>query len=287
MRTNILNLVVTLTLGIILVGSLMAPVISEAIDDGTLTKTNTGISVSALSEWSAEFEMSGGAATAEVNDVAVTVTETAPMFVSNNACVIFNSSALILYYWDSANELGKDISSPTSLTVTVEDGTTTIVVEKSGTTTLTYTDTWAYMYDANGTYVSKYIPNQDTPIYFNDLNQLHGSFKTLNGSPVAYYAFEGKNVTINDDDVVTATVVTNDTDSADVKSCIFNRSTSTSGYLFECNSATEYPLVVVAPHTVTGVIDNGIGAASIAILATIPLIVIIGLVIAATRNIYD
>ena len=285
MENKILGMAVAAAVVVIVCGVLLMPVIMDAVDDSTLTKTNNGIPVSSQTAWSAEFLMSDGAATATVNGNAVTVTQTAPMFVSDNACIIFNSAALIVYYWDSANTVGKNISAPASVNVTVADGDSTIVIVKGGvTTTLTYDDKWSYMYDAGGDHVSKYIPSEDTTIYFNDLDELHGSFQTVVGSPTAYFSFIGDKVTVNGSNSVTATVTQNDTTSEDVKSCTFNRNASTTGYTFSWNSSTEYPLVVVAPHTVSGPLDNGMGAGGIAILLAIPILVIIALLVMVVRN---
>lgn len=287
MKTNVLSLIITLVVGVILVGALLAPTINNAVSDNTLTKTNAGIPVTPIETWEAEFLMADGSATASVNDAAVTVKETAPMFISNNATIIFNEAALIVYYWDSTNDLGKNISAPASVNVTVSDGTSTIVIVKAGvTTTLTYTDDWVYGYDVNGESISKYIPSSDTTIYYNDVNQLKGAFQT-SSSPIAFYSFVGDKVTVNGDEEVTATIESADTTSKEVKSSTFNRNTSTCDYTFVWNTTTEYPLVVVAPHTVTGLIDNGIGAGGLALLVAIPLLVIVGLLIVVVRNVFD
>lgn len=284
MENKIIGIAISAAVVIILLGAFLVPVISDAVDENTLTKTNDGIPVSPVTEWSAEFLMSDGVATASVNGESVTVTQTAPMYVSDNACIIFNSAALILYYYDSANGVGKNISAPSSINVTVADGSTTFVVQKSGETTITFTDAWAYMYDPNGAMVSKYIPNSDTAIFFNDLGELRGSFQTVVGSPTEYYSFVGDQVTINGEDSVTATVTQVDTSSKEVKSCVFNRNASTSGYTFEWNSTTEYPLVVIAPHVVTGALDDGIGNGAMALLLAIPVLIIVGLVVMVIRN---
>lgn len=285
MNNKLIPLIMTLIVGIVLCGSLLAPAVNDAVSDNTLTKTNAGIPVTPIETWEAEFLMANGSATASVNDAAVTVTETAPMFISNNVTIIFNEAALIVYYWDSTNDLGKNISAPASVNVTVSDGTSTIVIVKGDvTTTLTYTDDWVYGYDVNGESISKYIPSTDTTLYYNNVNQLKGAFQTVGSSPTAFYSFVGDKVTVNGDEEVTATIESADTTSKEVKSSTFNRNTSTCDYTFAWNSATEYPLVVVAPHTVTGVIDNGIGAGGLALLVAIPILVIVGLLMMVVRN---
>lgn len=278
---NLLTLAITLTLGVILAGSLMMPVIADAQTDlgDPITKTNTGTNdinygivdgVEVVITNGTTVTVDGNTFTRS-NDVAyLFCTDNAFGWMSANGCLVFIAGETY------AQNTTVVYDSSKSGSISADDGTLTVTI---GTTTYTSTYTWLLAPNEEGKYVqvltlgdaNYYLDNsKDVIILGGDYNS--GDLDTF------YWYFNGESKT-QDDKVMTVTfdksLATGTTDIYSGHPVV----TIVDGD--DSESFTPYRTFV--KEEISGHATKG-GAYSI--LGAIPIIVIVGLVVAATGAIF-
>lgn len=161
MKANILTLAITLTVGLILAGSVLAPVIADSQDALLEKKTNTGTVLLSLAEGAHD-----GTVTIESDTIVFTVddkvlTQTLDaahrraVAIGNNFMIGASSSNIVLDYWNGTNA-GHVTSNVTSASFEIAaDKTVTLKYTVSGTeTTINVPENdWIFIADDAGTYV--------------------------------------------------------------------------------------------------------------------------------------
>lgn len=270
MKTNILTLVITLTLGVILVGSLLAPTISDAtqsMEKVERDQANIMNLMSETSEFTLTFDHSTRAIT--LNDVALeNLTDKETLLVSDKVCVkkatVLSAPSLVIWADGLESEtisgINKDIS------ISLSSGTLTFT---NGDYTETYTTTFAYIYDKSGDYAAikdNYtnavkVNDGDKVVLFNNMGWWANSYAPVvvtatSGEvtgAITEYAANGTTGTAVD---LTATFATGSFDNLTITS-------------------TQPTLQAIAPATYTDYESNGYGA----LFGAMPILVIISLVL--------
>lgn len=157
MKTNLLTLVITLTIGIILMGSLMAPVISDAQDSiGVRTFTNTGDKVYLVEE-ADDYTITPTTTGWKVNDTDITCTGTYK-FIYTDTTIGAGYSYLANVNMD-LYELGSVVNGITSITLSA-DGTAVYTINLTDHET---TWEWFALSSDDGEYVltngAAYVPS--------------------------------------------------------------------------------------------------------------------------------
>lgn len=186
MKTNILTLAITLTLGIILVGSVLAPVISDAEKNvgQSVTYSNTGygytLDIMDSASVTAIATGTDGEQTYTTNGITV---EGAPAY---NLPLIVTDSVTIqigatnypnLLVVRSASGISM-IPTTTAATVSVTCENGTVTIDNNGTTS-TYTYSWLMGVSENGKYIevagplqSTYLAEGEKPIFYGYNNSI-------------------------------------------------------------------------------------------------------------------
>lgn len=289
---QIVAMVLTLTVGIILAGSLLVPVINDASDALTVTKTNDY-----------------GAYSVVADDVTISlaivddeVTYTVGGVETDFDSTIFNQFIVancIVGYYDPdtstiviATNLNARFTGQTSASFTFSDGSIT-GTSTDGTTSHSYSFDydWAYYSAEDGDYRSFILlANETNTIYFTDLDDICGSnfafttskFFSFKGDSVDYYTSGGTSTELTAD--VNKTLV-------DGTLNMYSMSLSRTGSDYTVtidNSGTDYtlcPWVFIVPYEVTSDSQQNVDGLR-AMYAVIPVIVITSLVAMAAAMIY-
>lgn len=277
MRTNILGLIVTLTIGIILAGSLLAPVLSEATQSMEKVERDQANIMNLMSE-SSEFELTFDHSTRAItlNDVALeNLADGEVLLVSDSVCVrkatILSGPSLTI--WADGLE---------SLTISGVNNDTSIVLSNgtlifsNGDTTGTYTTTFAYIYDKSGDNAA--IKNNYTnAVKVNDGDKVvlynNGGWVAKTYAPAVVTAASGE---------VSGTIAEYEAD-ATTGTAVDLTVTFASGGSFDnlTIASTQPTLQAIAPATYTDYENHGYGALFGAMLV----LVIIGLVLTGVNAI--
>lgn len=177
-KIGLIGVVMTVLVGIILIGSVLAPTISEikVTAGDEITKTNSWTYGPNMSALEGEFKMTATADDViKINDVAYTGLGThAPYFMSDK-CIIYGASTYLICYIVKTDETTTTTVSDTfsSATATFDfEASDGLITVSNGTTTATTTYTWAYAYDPSGeyNYVSMTLNGTSRTIYWSDVS---------------------------------------------------------------------------------------------------------------------
>lgn len=155
MKTNILGLLMTLVVGVILAGALLAPVISEAQTTmgDPITKTNEGTNDIAYGIVSStEITITNGTTVSVDGNALVRSTDVAYIFCTDSAFGwLSGSNSLIFIAGESrAQNTTLVVDTTKSATISAADGTLTVTL---GDNTYTASYEWLLVPSANGEYV--------------------------------------------------------------------------------------------------------------------------------------
>lgn len=282
MKTNILTLAITLTLGIILVGSVLSPIITDTEKDYKVTNGFGNI---------ATLDDDGNdAITGEITQSKITINSdswtrgdltinwTCP-FVADTFVVktLVTSNAVSISFAciisGTSTILTTDSNSVATLAIEAEGGSASVTITYSDSTpdtSLTIPYTWVAYMDKEGDHVVQTLPWSGTfsyLAYYNDIKDLRGAdFKS--GS---FYSYVGYDVTYGTT-AYTATATT-----SDVSGVVNVHYMDNNGSNFKFNSINIG--VVVAPLTVYGTTEAMDGYADL--FNVLPILVIISLVLGA------
>lgn len=272
MNNKLVSLVITLTIGVILAGTLLAPAISDAtqsMEKVEREQSNIMNLMSETSEFTLTFDHSTRAIT--LNDVALeNLTDHEILVVTDKVCVEKASigSAPSLTIWADGLE-SLTISGVTKDTsISLSNGTLTFT---NGDDTETYTTTFAYIYDKSGDYAA-IKDNYTNAVKVNDGDKVvlfdNGGWYAKSYAPVVVTATSGE---------VSGTIdeyASNATTSTEVDLAV----TFTAGSFDNLTiTSTQPTLQAIAPATYTDYENHGYGALFGAMLV----LVIVSLVLAA------
>ena len=295
-KTNLLTLVVTLTVGIILAGSLLMPVLSDATqtektftNDGYYRLTQIESDSNTVIEW--DYTNPN---VLTVNGAEVTINSDSAEYVYPYAIVTTDGWALRLAV--SYSSIGLDLytsqynnvvwyvttTEAVNATITLSNGTASFAKGENPAVSTSFTK--AFIPDNEGDYVLKF---SDKDVYLNGDSLIYSTGRstlTLGESENLLIHMDG-----NIDDGVTATVL-NPSDY--VVSNIVIHKTVDSSYIdlykfsnvtfditdTDSNTATATYGQVIVPYKVTAELSQHFDPAEIALLNALPILIIVGLV---------
>lgn len=270
MKTNILTLVITLALGVILVGSLLAPTISDATQSMEKVERDQANIVNLMSETS-ELTLTFDHSTRAIalNDVALeNLTDHEILLVSDKVCVekVTILSGPSLQIWADGLESLTISGVNYDTSIALSGGTLTFT---NGSTTETYTTTFAYIYDKSGDYAA-IKDGYTNAVKVNDGDKVvlydNGGWYAISYAPVVVTATSGEVTGTITEYAVNGTTGTAVDLTATFATGSFDNLTITS---------TQPTLQAIAPATYTDYESNGYGA----LLGAMPILVIISLVL--------
>lgn len=278
MKTNILTLVITLVVGIILAGALLAPVVADAQEHAgpIAEKTNTVRGVYTYNIWDGEdvtFEFTEGTSnTYTVNGETVTLTAQQNILIASNFFSMRTggqeANPGINYQY-----LGTTSGAQATLSYVIEDGAYTLTI---GETVLSGTLEWMVYAVADGKTGTSGLGQLTTPtsaFYTSNLNNLVvlGNVYTT-GDNDTYFAYYNGDLTVNEA-------------YADVSEVVISKST-TAGYSniydttlsVKVGDETFTPYHILAPIKVTG---NETNPGLSSLYGAIPIMVIVAILMVA------
>ena len=299
-KTNLLTLVVTLTVGIILAGSLLMPVLSDATTTEK-TLTNDGLfemkAVDATTDFTLEWDYTTPNQIT-VNDEVVELTK------GQFALTVFFTEDLIFRHtWSdsiSVYETANNSTSPViiasvgftrNLTASCEDGTLTVI---AGATTKTSTMTSGMIAATDGTHVMK---DATATAYLLDNSEFYGAGYTSNALNAASTNFLGIFKGTIDGGITIISQVPEDYELSNIEQNYTQIQTSTYKELYGYTSF-EYDLTdgentghvtysqIVVPKEINAELAQHLEDASITLLNALPILIIIGLVLAGVGAIF-
>lgn len=291
-KTNLLTLVVTLTVGIILAGSLLMPVISDATTP-TYTIENDGTPFKLISE--AEnptivLSKVDGAIVIQSDGETVenpdfTLFGAASIVYGETGFIRLNPAGQVRGFAD--NFYGVNVTDTVSVTITFS-GDNVILTPSEGAAKTVPLKPTAYI--GNGSYVQTVSP------YINDTSTIYLAGNTNYDGVSHYISYVGYGVS---DNLSTATVFSDLADAATIESLthVVN-ATNISANLYKLNNVQftaidstdrEYNATfsfLLAPHEIVYNNANYMGADYVGIIAAIPVILIASLVVASAGAIF-
>ena len=287
MKTNVLTLIITLVVGIILAGSLLVPILNDAAQ-ATYTIENEGTPFKLISE-----EDSPSITISKVDDAIVIESDgetvTNPDFsLFGAATVVYGEAGFIRL--NPAGQLrgfadnfyGVNVTDTVSVTITFS-GDNAIMTPSSGTAKTVPLKPTAYI--GNGTYV------QTTSPYINDTSTIYLAGNTNYDGVTHYISYVGYGVT---DELSTTTVYSDLGEDVTVESLSHTTNSSKiTTNLYKLNNiqftATdnndrEYSATfsfLLAPKEIVYNNPGYVGAGSAALVAAIPVLVIVALLVVA------
>lgn len=195
MKTNVLGLIISVVVGIILLGSLLAPVLADAEKTigapVTYTNEGYGYTMDVMNSASATAIATGTENSYTINGVEV---ESAtgfnlPMIVTDNVAIqaAASGSGNLLMIRSASGINSISSSSATTVTITADNGT--ITVDNSGVAS-TYTYSWMLAISEDGKYIesgtlrSRYLAENEQPIVYG-YNAGLGYYTSYNGETKA------------------------------------------------------------------------------------------------------
>lgn len=276
-KTNLLTLVVMLTVGIILAGSLLMPVLSE-YTTATQTYYNDGIPYAAPDEDTHIIVISSDGAAFTITTDGETC-ETPDLTLYGSATIVYCSDiSLRLFTTGEVSGEGKNsLGTVSKFTLGTVDSDTSVTITITGddatSGSYTFSDVRAYI-STEGAYVLCSTPkvNEDSDIMIIGGTTTKGGIGTYSITGIGTVDdFEAKIVRGNGTVEATSVNVTNvDGNLSTVDQIVIDVTYNSNDY------QTTYTYFL-APHEVTYTPGNYLGANNAALLAAIPILVIVGI----------
>lgn len=293
---KLLTLLVTITVGIIFIGALLAPVIE---DTSTTEKTFTNDGYYRMSKYTTENDVTlvwsyEAPNVITVNDVDYTIT--APDDGNYSRTVLFGTDlGARLFYNNSGCQMmsstgtaAADVTDSETLTVVCSGGTITATVTATGVSPTSFTGTYNDLYciSGDGDYVMKKATKS---VYMNGDSEFIAFGVTSVGGAAKVLSVDG---TIDDGATVTQITTTGQatysdptivsTEVSGYKSLYTLDKITFTGTLNDSTTDITYSYFVV-PYQVTAELSQHLDAGEIAILAAIPLMAIAVLILLVVR----
>ena len=282
MKANILTLAITLTVGIILAGSLLMPVISDAT---TTEKTfnNTGLyymenpdeSISVKYLGDSQWEINGETLV-YTNIGATNIIVTDNTFVRNNGQV----RGGVYSTWAAAD-------------LTISNGTVTGTATVSGSST-SISWTYDYIYVATNEKAANLMKSNTTAVYIKGDSEIIGmgvsGVKDASGTNTAAefkVVVEDLEATVTstNTNITVSNVKVNATAVDGYKDLYLFASVTFDAKWGDYTSSLTYNIVIV-PSSVTAELSNHLAPGEIAILNALPILIIVALVMMAAGALY-
>lgn len=279
MKTNALTLIITLVVGVILAGSLLAPVISDAqttIGD-PITYNNNPTSfgeVYVTNDISGTHTVNMAAPnnymTIDGQDIALNNT-TRGFYVVTDKVAVMQIGAIAVICWADGN-FQYNPNWGRTFDITFENGTATLNYTASGeTTTYTYQYSWIGIRVAEG---GNYINvSSSTPVYTLGTKSIIAMGQYTSGENDTYYVAKNGIVTISDPELYSSSITVSSTDLVSGTTDV-NRAYP----VISVGNETFTPYVWLAEKEVVG---HESGGASYTLLGAIPILLIVALVMVA------
>lgn len=280
MKTKIITLTISLTVGIILVASLLFPVLEDMEKDYKVTNAfgnlatldedgddaisgvfdNTGIEINSQ-KWTRSDLTYNWTSPIVADTFVIKTLVMADSISAQFACIINGTSTVIS-------------SNIASITVTADDGSAAVVITYSNSnpdTSLTIPYNWVAYMNGNGDHVIQTLPWSGTfeyRAYYNSMNDIRGAdYKSS-----TFYSYVGDDVTYG------TTSYTSSATTADVSGVVNVHYMDNDGANLVFNSNI-YIGVLVVPLTVYGTTEAMDTYAGL--LNVIPLLLLVGILVAA------
>lgn len=285
---NLVSMVLAITVGIICIGSVMVPVISDATKT-VETLDNTADALGYLI--SIDSETDDYTLTWDVDDPDVVLVNGEEVSLYAGTILCGSPDFLIRYYSGSTDYLqgrtsdsADNFTASSSLSMTVSSGTITIVSDES--TTKTYSITSGFAISSDGDYVMK-APTQeaymklDSELYAFGVSGTDTStiWLKLTGTPESVVAtsFSGPSGTFSNY-VIHSTVLEDYVDTVALEKITFDWTNAST----EVVTGLTYSYFIV-PASVTAELSEHLTSAEIGLLAIIPIMAIIAVLMIAVR----
>lgn len=281
MKTNILTLAITLTLGVILAGSLLMPVISDAQTTmgDPITYTNPTGSYGELYvtddvSGTHSVVMSASDNTITYDDEVITSAVRGYLVVTDAITVVYTGSYMTICY--GSDQYQFNASWGNSYDITFEDGTATMVRTSSGGTQTTFTKeyTWiGYKVSEGGNYVNNSTTDR---VYSNGVKNMIAMGNYTTGDNDTFYIIKDGEVSLSDTTYTGSVALYSDTPVTGTTDIMY------SYIVVSVDDETFTPYVWAVEKTIKG---HETAGAAYDLLGALPIMVIIGLVLAATAAI--
>lgn len=262
MKTNVLTLIITLVVGIILTGALLAPIIQDQTNGEEVVKDNG----------TAYVKYDSGPHVVDCNLGTVTI-DGEPAINTLRFYLISEAFSL----WRSGSTLFIEAETTVSIaayhyTITINDGSAVINDGTSDVATYSCPGIWIPT-----TEVSEYVLNNSAP-YVDSINDV--SFSLLTRNPDTYYFVTDGKVFKNGvlSDTCTYQASLTEVEGLDDVYQLGNGTIDDNG-----NSVATNGSVYIVPKTVEGIVSGSDEGQVVTLLAVIPVLVIVALLIYAVR----
>ena len=296
-KTNLLTLVVTLTVGIILAGSLLMPVLSDAT---TTEKTfeNEGVFNYGIFTPDDEYTLTYTQTTGEliVNDVVVPGFDTlnkAYSIVATDDYLARYGSTSGGYYLQNIGYEGANlfVDSGVTATITISDGDLSVTWVKADNTTVTKTVTFTEMYAIVPTTNNAIMKVAADQVYIKGDSELYASGLTTITLWTNMFHFEGTyndGITITSPTFPTATYDNIEWNIEPVSGYVDLYKLTSIEFDITYNDTVTHATYSYfgVPEKVTAELSQHLNTGEIALLNALPVLVIIGLVLAGVGAIF-
>lgn len=295
MNTRLISVILAISVGVIMVGSVLVPTIIDANDD---TKVHYNNNYGAFADVEKEDNVlitmgavlgdsSGGSMTVNGDEVAFGGGGRS-LLLSDNLSIVHNFTNGLAF--SGISESGLINKKFTELTLTIANGE----ISATGTTDGGETESYSFDYDwcyyrANtGDYRLVDFLNTTRTVYLNNIDQIKSSgYIPTTGE---FFSFSGLDVTIVDSDLnselIKATATVNEVMDNVSSIVISSDPTNSSAFKFSVDNEGEpydvLPSYFVVPYEVIGQTDTNIAIATI--LFAIPVIVLLSFVVFIVRT---
>lgn len=273
---NLLNLVITLIVGIIITGAVLMPVLSDAQTDAAVptTKINESYEYVSLASGDVQIQYSNGTFT--INDEVQNVPSTPGQifFACDYVIVWFNGTVPYGSYLNQTS----GIRNINAIDITVSGSKLTASITYDTNTTQTVTDqdiSFSFYFDPAGNY-SVFDMRNTQPYVSNEKDVTAVGTYYTGENKTFYWYYNGIASGINADYTYGIDIETTKTAGT---TDIYNVTAVT----FDISGETFTPFYMIVPKEISGHATTGV---AYDLLGIIPLLVIIGLVVAATGSIY-
>lgn len=285
-KNNLLTLVITLTVGIILAGSLLMPVISDA-QRGYETETFTNPSgYGAEYVTTATITLESG--TLKYNDAAYTVGNSKiPMIIADNLNFQINANSTgsnnIIYY-DADGPVRSD--NIKALDLTLADGSIELTYTDANDVeeTITIPCSWAYVVTTTAgvkDYTVYNLYGSSKNVYYSSIKDYHANGYTMSGDTIESVASVSEGAaTLNGEEATLQ--VSGFTEVSGYNQVYYGTISYNAGISVTDGETTVYPWFAVLPTTVTGYVEPD---KAMDILSAIPVLIIASLVLIASSAI--
>lgn len=275
MKTNVLTLIITLVVGVILAGSLLAPVISNAqttIGD-PITYTNTGpygeLYVTDDVSGTHTIVMSAADNTITYDGEVITTPARGYLVVSDAITVAYTGSYMTICYGSDQYQFNATWGN--SYDITFENGTATMIrTSSSGDTTFTKEYTWiGYKVSENGNYINV---SSNVNVYCNDVKNMIAMGNYTSGDNDTFYIVKDGKVNLTNTTYTGSVALRSDTLVSGTTDVI------NSYIVISVDDETFTPYVWAVEKTIMG---HESGGASYTLLGAIPILLIVALLMVA------